>query len=82
MSQPDVHDGLRAFLKPYAAAAFEGDDPDAWGEILAALANGLGFCAAMAAKGDPTEVEAFLTAADQVAIRGATEAAPLLKRKQ
>lgn len=73
----DFHTRLASMLaKEAAEAAKVPDRAERMGDMIEALARGLGFTVAVATNGDPTRTETMITAAERYALEEAAAKAP------
>lgn len=70
----DFHDRLAGMLAKEASAAH--GDADRLGEMIEAVARGLGFTVAIAARGDPQTIDAMIAGAEAYALQEAADKAP------
>lgn len=76
----DFHDKLSALLAKEAAEAGKSPDhAERMGDMVEALARGLGFTVAIAVNGDANGIETMIAAAERYALEEAAEKAPVAK---
>ena len=76
----DFHTRLASMLAKEAADAAKAPDrAERMGDMIEAIARGLGFTVAVATNGDRTGIETMIAAAEQYAMEEAVEKAPLAK---
>jgi len=76
----DFHDKLSALLAKEAAAAGRVPDrAERMGDMIEALARGLGFTVAIATNGDAQGIETMVAAAERYALEEAADKAPVAK---
>lgn len=68
---------LASMLAKEATAAK--DDPDRMGEMVEAIARGLGFTVAILARGNPAMIDEVMTGADAHAHAEAVDKAPIIR---
>ncbi len=74
----DFSDRLASMLAKEASAAGKAPDrAERMGDMIEALARGLGFTVAVAANGAPEAINTMITAAEQYAVEEAAEKAPI-----
>lgn len=76
----DFHGRLASMLSKEAAAAAKATDrSERMGDMIEALARGLGFTVAIAANGDPEGIETMIAAAERYALEEAADKADFAK---
>lgn len=76
----DFHTRLASMLAKEAAVAAKAPDrAERMGDMIEAIARGLGFTVAVATNGDRMGIETMITAAEKYALEEAVENAPLAK---